>query len=516
MSSLPQLTLLPPEEKFNGTNLLQWKKTIAQLLGMKGLEGYVDGSISKPSPPLKAPEVPPTATPVYSSTPSVDEWTFRDRLAQGHITLNCTNMIGLGVVDTGTAKEAWDSILAEYGKGTDMRLSHAQDILNQTIFVEGSDIQEHIELLRMRKSAVDNYSASPMSDETWRGLLIRSIPPSAKWLPVIPSLYLLSSSLEIVSTLTNHSMILARDPSSKSSSQSNTALAAKSPRESCGNPQCKAKNKATHTWPNFYWPGGGKEGQFPPNFGQKSKANAATTTNPTTEHSATSSTVCEHFALSAMMTDTPGQSGILIDDDPEDHPHLGLISKAFKGFEQGKIPTFIDSGTSDTMFVSKDVFKDYTPIVSRIGDSAKAKDGGFEIIGEGSVLQRYKVDGKERDITYTRALHTPTLNANLVSVSALDKAGLTVTFGNGQGIARKPDGKVVLSGKGVNGMYLLESVDNPPSSKAMATSSLSKPTTLEQWHRRLTHCSPLTIKDMASKNLVDGLTISGDIGVRGK
>ena len=53
--------------------------------------------------------------------------------------------------------------------------------------------------------------------------------------------------------------------------------------------------------------------------------------------------------------------------------------------------------------------------------------------------QRYRVDGKEREIPYTRALHTPTLNANLVSVSALDKAGLTITFGQGQGIARKAD-----------------------------------------------------------------------------
>ena len=30
-----------------------------------------------------------------------------------------------------------------------------------------------------------------MNDETWRGILIRSIPPTPKWLPVIPSLYAL-------------------------------------------------------------------------------------------------------------------------------------------------------------------------------------------------------------------------------------------------------------------------------------------------------------------------------------
>lgn len=94
----------------------------------------------------------------------------------------------------------------------------------------------------------------------------------------------------------------------------------------------------------------------------------------------------------------------------------------------------MDSGASNTMFILKEAFTEYKPITPRTRDSAKAVDGGFEIVGEGNVLQWYQIDGKERDITYTRALHTPTLNANLVSVSALDRAGLTTTFGDGKGI----------------------------------------------------------------------------------
>ena len=69
------------------------------------------------------------------------------------------------------------------------------------------------------------------------------------------------------------------------------------------------------------------EGQFPPNFGQKRKgsaaANAANATippntpnpfntantaniTPATEHPEW----CEHFALTARLTDLPGQSGV--------------------------------------------------------------------------------------------------------------------------------------------------------------------------------------------------------------
>ena len=288
--------------------------------------------------------------------------------------------------------------------------------------------------------------------------------------------------------------------------------------EGCTNPQCKARKCSSHKTSDCYWPGGGKEGQFPTNFGQRTRANI-TTSNSTTSSTPTPTTTAtpgqtEHFVLLAQISSTPGQSGVVIDnpsdDDADpDFPHKALISKGFQNFEKGKIPTFLDSGASDTMFVLREAFAEYKSVDSRVGDSAKAKGGDFEIIGEGDVIQRYVVDGNERKITYTRALHTPTLNANLISVGALDKAGLITTFGNSKGVTTKPDGTVILAGMNVNGMYLLETLSGP-SQIPLALSSLSQSTSLEQWHRRFTHCSPLTIKDMANNNMVDGLKLVGD------
>jgi len=114
------------------------------------------------------------------------------------------------VKTTGTAKEAWDSIQMEWGKSTDMRRSHAQEALNRTVYVEDSDIQEHLKLLRTCKAGVDNLSTTGMTDETWKGIVIRSIPTTAKWLPVIPSLYAMTSTADIFSTLVAHGMILDR------------------------------------------------------------------------------------------------------------------------------------------------------------------------------------------------------------------------------------------------------------------------------------------------------------------
>ena len=229
-----------------------------------------------------------------------------------------------------------------------------------------------------------------MNDETWQGVIIQLIPPTVKWLPVIPSLYAMLSSADIISTLFAHGMIIRRDTKMNGSS-SNTVLVAQT-NEGCTNLNCKAKKHSTHLTANFYWPGGGKEGQFLANFGQKNWANTVTSGSMTSQP--------KHFVLSAIVPETSGQSGILIDGSPSPSTKV-LVSQSFMNFQKGKVPTFMDSGASDTMFVSQNAFTDYKPVTPREGDSAKAENGSFEIVGEGNVVQRYQVDGREREITCT-------------------------------------------------------------------------------------------------------------------
>jgi len=299
-----------------------------------------------------------------------------------------------------------------------MRRSHAQEALDRTVYAEDSDIQEHLKLLRTRKAAVDNLSTSAMTDETWKGIIIRSIPPPMKWLPVIPSLYAMTSTADIFSTLVAHGMILNRGAHNKpTSGSSNTVLVARTVKM-CGNPNCKAKKRSTHSTDDCYWPGEGKEGQFPPNFGQRARANFVSSAPDTVEH----------FILSARVPDTPGNSGIVVEDgEIKTTSTLALVSKGFRDFSDREIPTFVDSGASDTMFVSRKAFSTYKSTTPRYGDSAKAVGGDFEIIGEGTVIKRYLIDDKEKKLTYTRAIHTPTLNANLISVIA-DKLAAEVAL----------------------------------------------------------------------------------------
>ena len=72
MSGTPSLTILSEEQKFNGENLLAWTTNMTQLLGSKGLSGYVDRKISILTGPLTGTSTP-NSTPIYSSIPSLNE-----------------------------------------------------------------------------------------------------------------------------------------------------------------------------------------------------------------------------------------------------------------------------------------------------------------------------------------------------------------------------------------------------------------------------------------------------------
>jgi len=186
-----------------------------------------------------------------------------------------------------------------------------------------------------------------------------------------------------------HGMILdKRNENRPTSNTSNTALVVKAINR-CTNPNCKAKKCSTHTTANCYWPVRGKKGQFPPNFGQRVKVSVVNSSPQTHE-------TTEHFVLSAPANTQDGTPGpvvteddhgitiadiakvedeIVIETNTEDEEEpiievtnglvdanenrpVGFVSKGFASFGGG-ISMFMDSGASDTMFVSRDVFIEY-------------------------------------------------------------------------------------------------------------------------------------------------------------
>ncbi|KAK0221148.1 hypothetical protein EDD85DRAFT_739602, partial [Armillaria nabsnona] len=66
------------------------------------------------------------------------------------------------------------------------------------------------------------------------------------------------------------------------------------------------------------------------------------------------------------------------------------------------------------------------------------------------------LDGKDVKLTFKNTLHSPSLAANLISVSTLDKAGLSTVFSNGRAAVHNRSGKEVFIGQGSDGMYVLD------------------------------------------------------------
>ncbi|SJL11311.1 uncharacterized protein ARMOST_14714 [Armillaria ostoyae] len=157
-----------------------------------------------------------------------------------------------------------------------------------------------------------------MSDQAFHGIIIRSILPTDNWMPILPSLYSLPTSTDIISHLQTHAATLRAAGKGPTQSQALTA-GSHTPTRGCGNPGCKACNKTKHTTDNCYWPGGGKEGQFPLNFGRQRRAN----------HANAMANNVRHFILAACATlikSDHDKSGVIIEDGDTGAP----IAATFK------------------------------------------------------------------------------------------------------------------------------------------------------------------------------------------
>ncbi len=131
--------------------------------------------------------------------------------------------------------------------------------------------------------------------------------------------------------------------------------------------------------------------------------------------------------------------------------------------------------------------------------------GQVEILGRGTMSKTFVSEGKHIKLTFKNVLHSPFLAANLISISALDKAGLSMIFADEKAVVKDKSGSEIFVGCGSEEMYVLESVPTP---QAMSSRATAVP--LSEWHRCFVHMSPKMIEEMASKGLVDGLNTTPD------
>ncbi len=102
MINLPAL-LATEKLQANKSNYPTFKVLVEEHAASKGLSGYLSGSIPIPAIvtlPAGAtlPPLPPDPTPIFSTTPSREEWLYRDGVLRSLIVTNIVDPIRLGVI----------------------------------------------------------------------------------------------------------------------------------------------------------------------------------------------------------------------------------------------------------------------------------------------------------------------------------------------------------------------------------------------------------------------------------
>ncbi|KAE9394383.1 hypothetical protein BT96DRAFT_943214 [Gymnopus androsaceus JB14] len=208
----PPIPEVSADLKFNGGAKVGWapvKRRIVNSLKTQGLLGYTDGSIPRPSPsppappPAPPPPAPPSssttsttttttpvatavtstatskATPVFSLTPSLEEWVFRNDRAKGIIESHVDDLPSLmPTVDDKTAKEVFDALDSEFAKKDGMRKVLTERCLHSFVFREAEPIDDFFKQLReIRKEAVE--AGNTIEDKTFHEIAIAAFPTQA-------------------------------------------------------------------------------------------------------------------------------------------------------------------------------------------------------------------------------------------------------------------------------------------------------------------------------------------------
>lgn len=213
--------------KFNGSNWVSWNGLIQIAADLRGVAGYLDGSVPKPTTPspnpltIPIPSSPttqmsppvmtthtPTDSPWESTMPSPTEWRVRNAWAMGLLIYNTTDPIGLGINIHGSAAEAWKSYIDTYQVASEVAVLNAELDLRNMAYSDGQDFVEFISRIRTKWSNATALGAK-IDDKAFRTIILNSLPRS--WDPIVATLYTTQSSREAINQLMAHWARISRD-----------------------------------------------------------------------------------------------------------------------------------------------------------------------------------------------------------------------------------------------------------------------------------------------------------------
>jgi hypothetical protein len=202
--------ILSDSDKFDGTNWVAWNGLIGIAADLRGITGYLEGTIPKPldsptititSPPINTSPSTTTQettttgttattqnidTPWNSPLPSLGKWTTWNAWAKGLLIYNTKDPIGLGIVMFGTAADTWKSYNDQYAKVSEMALMNAEWDLRKCNYTDNHNFTEHVSRLRTLW-ATSTTLGSQIDDKGFWTIVLQLLPQS--WDPIVSTLY---------------------------------------------------------------------------------------------------------------------------------------------------------------------------------------------------------------------------------------------------------------------------------------------------------------------------------------
>jgi hypothetical protein len=435
------------------------------------------------------------------------EWLKKNKTALRWITNSVDGSVMSVIRSCNTAKEAWENLQAEFRPVNNVISSNLRKRILTYVCEPEMNVNEWILDMRRLYDRLVDVDPYAMSDEDFARTLLDLLPSTTTWRNFLSGRRdILSrkgtkSKLVIEAIRTEYFAIHKDDQevlgeiySARATASKRTAVNTTDNRSTkfqrinrrekveargervtqfCSN--CK---RANHGIDNCYWPGGGKEGQFPwapkprpkvNNTEAKSLADRigspeisqaqADNNNNADGHMVNSALLKDHYVwlLNASDNHTDNQGGVDL-DEPEylEHPEEAAAVCKVPLLNMSILKSnhfFHDSGANRHIAHDRAIFDEYMPIkpisVAAFGDKLAT-----HAIGIGSIKLVGKHEEKESFITLRNVLHIPAARSNLISQIQLDKVGINAKMGRGRIILER-EGKPVVEGWVQSDMYRL-------------------------------------------------------------
>lgn len=386
-----------------------------------------DGTISYRIEPLKSPENYPTWSiqlqdilteanlwPIVSgetprppaatdgTTTASDNWNTKDKKALTAIRTRVSSAMITYVINATTSRQAWDSLKSVFDVQGPIAIIIERRRLFRYAIPEGSDMEEHLRILRTCSEKL-SLLQSPVPDDEFKLVLLTALPES--WDPFVASI--------TIATTTSTQLIgrILQEDARRRSRSGPTAFPAFN---HYGNP-----------------PGlPGAQGSKPQNFGNRNQGGNGNKYNSRNNNNRRSNQGSKNKKgnnrgfnsgnQNTQRNSNPNSNSNNSNSNKSDTPNYSFIALAAT---IPPSPKWIgDSATQAHTCTDRNLFDTY---VTTPGKTISGV-GSADVLGTGTVKIHFVVDGELIPITLTDVLHVPSLPHHLISMGRLtDGTGLS-------------------------------------------------------------------------------------------